>query len=110
MSSESPSQSSGQAGPSEQPIAVNLARIHETGKTIRLLGVVLGVIAVTTIAAWAFVRIYTQEFWLEVLILFFGPTGIVGTILSCVLWYVRRRLAKVERKLEGKTNGTTVLP
>jgi cytochrome bd-type quinol oxidase subunit 1 len=108
-----PDESSGQLVPASSPavvpsavppdaanVAVTLAKIHETGKTIRTAVIVAGFVAVVGITAWAFVRIYNHDFWLEVLILFCGPGGAVSILLGLVLWLVKRKLSTIQKKLE----------
>jgi hypothetical protein len=94
-------------GPSDNQVAlantqVALAKIYETGKVVRTIVIVLGIVAVAGIAGWVLVRVYATEFWYEVLALFFGPSGFVVVILCPVLWSVRRKLKSVESKFDDK--------
>lgn len=81
--------------------------VAERHRTIRT-GIVCGLIAfLAVITAWTIIRIHTHAFWLEVLGMFFGPTGIVSLLLA---WYLRRVSKKVDRAMAQRAKQDNETP
>jgi len=80
----------------QQDAAQNVLGVHERHKTIRTIVICTTIVFVVMIAAWTIVRVYTHDFWLELLVILFGPAGIVSVWLT---FCVRRLTTRVRQAI-----------
>lgn len=73
---------------------VGFVTVQERHRTIRT-GMICGtILAVSIVAGFVLVRIYTHSVWLEIVGWLIGPTGLVTILL---VWYLRRVSRKVDK-------------
>ncbi|HBI43959.1 MAG TPA: hypothetical protein DDY78_14075 [Planctomycetales bacterium] len=86
---------------SEEPEAsrvfLTVVRIQENAKTARVIAICVASVLVAGLISWAIIRIYTHEFWIEIIGALLGPTGVVTTFLA---WLVRRTARKFDKALK----------
>jgi hypothetical protein len=83
---------------------VGFINVVEKHKTIRLLVICVTIVIALAIIAETVVRIYTHSFWLELLAIMFGPSGIAVTWLSIYLWRVKRRVNQATAVIDNPSS------
>jgi len=80
--------------------ALTLVSIQERHKSIRTASVCAAVVLVVAIIAWAVVRIYNHDRWVEIATILFAPTGIVATVLVVLLHNATRKVDAAASKID----------
>jgi hypothetical protein len=79
-------------------VAAGYLKVHEAHKTARTVIICVTIVLVVWIVGWVLIRIYTHDIWLEVVVILFGPSGIVTVWLTIIF----RRWSKKVDDLKSK--------
>jgi hypothetical protein len=82
------------ADPETAKLVTTVVSIQEREKTVRTVSICVASVLVAGLIAWAIVRIYTRDFWIELFTILLAPTGGMALLIRWLAAKARKTFDK----------------